>query len=547
MITCPAAPAHRVPRAVAGLHDHRMPVTSGTSRRTARPAATRRRRRASTCRSGHDVGVDPRQRQLRLRGADEVVLTSIRARVDHVALAVEVLVRQADVLRTERMGTVALLCRVAYAIRRAAQRAAVARRVRASAAPSQTSLVHAWPSSGRAAGLARHVRAAAEPVADVVVQTLPSSLQATPSGTDAPSQLTPMPSQVSAASHSPSAGPQRIPTATGLALVQLSSPCCASSRGPPEGPGRRVPGAAAPGTRTAPERVPGAAAPGARTCGWSAHMAPRTSMQRPVFLFSMDTEQFFGPPMTTGALKAYFLAHGRTRDGTDVQLVHFRDRADVMHWLAVEWPERIAPLARQALAAGVQPVFGLSCYTWNVAEFLTLARTVKRELPDALVVAGGPHVQRAEDFLIEDGIDVVVLGEGEKTFTDAARRAGPRELGRRRGLRLPDRRRRGAAHPAARSHHRSRRAAVRARRPRAARRRRRAALRARRLRDQPRLPVPLLVLRVGHRRHRHQDVPVLARRASAATSSAWSRAACRTSGSATRTSARSRTISRRRG
>jgi hypothetical protein len=141
-------------------------------------------------------------------------------------------------------------------------------------------------------------------------------------------------------------------------------------------------------------------------------------MQRPVFLFSLDTEQFYGPPMTTGALKAYFLARGTTAAATDVQLVHFKDRADVMHWLQNDWPQQILPLAREALAAGVQPVFGLSCYTWNVAEFLTVARTVKREIPGALVVAGGPHVQRAEDFLIEDGIDVVVLGEGEKTFTD---------------------------------------------------------------------------------------------------------------------------------
>jgi hypothetical protein len=141
-------------------------------------------------------------------------------------------------------------------------------------------------------------------------------------------------------------------------------------------------------------------------------------MQRPVFLFSLDTEQFYGPPMTTGALKAYFLARGTTTAATDVHLVHFKDRADVMHWLQNDWPQQVAPLARAALEAGVQPVFGLSCYTWNVAEFLTLARTVKREIPAALVVAGGPHVQRAEDFLIEDGIDVVVLGEGEKTFTE---------------------------------------------------------------------------------------------------------------------------------
>jgi hypothetical protein len=141
-------------------------------------------------------------------------------------------------------------------------------------------------------------------------------------------------------------------------------------------------------------------------------------MQRPVFLFSMDTEQFFGPPMTTGALKAYFVAYGRSVADTDVRLVHFRDRADVTRWLAVDWPERIRPEVEAACATGLEPVFGLSCYTWNVAEFLTLAGTVKREVPGALVVAGGPHVQRAEDFLFEDGIDVVVLGEGEKTFTE---------------------------------------------------------------------------------------------------------------------------------
>lgn len=141
-------------------------------------------------------------------------------------------------------------------------------------------------------------------------------------------------------------------------------------------------------------------------------------MQRPVFLFSMDTEQFYGPPMTTGALKACFLAYGRTASSTDVRLVHFRDRADVAHWLAVEWPERVEPEVRAALTAGIEPVFGFSCYTWNVAEFLTIARHVKRSVPGALVIAGGPHVQRAEDFLFEDGIDLIVLGEGERTFTE---------------------------------------------------------------------------------------------------------------------------------
>src|SRR6185312_10353446 len=47
------------------------------------------------------------------------------------------------------------------------------------------------------------------------------------------------------------------------------------------------------------------------------------SVKRPVWLFSLDTEQFSAVPMTTGRLKAYFQRFGRTPEGTDVELVHF--------------------------------------------------------------------------------------------------------------------------------------------------------------------------------------------------------------------------------
>ncbi len=131
----------------------------------------------------------------------------------------------------------------------------------------------------------------------------------------------------------------------------------------------------------------------------------------------MDTEQFSAPPMTTGALKAHFVQQGRTATDSDIELVHFLQEPDRNRWLDGEWHERVLPLARECLAAGVQPVFGFSCYTWNVALFIDIARTIKQALPDALVIGGGPHVQRAEDFLYEDGFDVIVLGEGEITFT----------------------------------------------------------------------------------------------------------------------------------
>lgn len=141
-------------------------------------------------------------------------------------------------------------------------------------------------------------------------------------------------------------------------------------------------------------------------------------MKRPVWLLSLNTEQFCAPPLTTGGLKAYFVRHGRSAAETDVELVHFLAADEIEAWQATEWEHRIRPRATAAVAAGRAPILALSCYTWNVAEFLQLARTAKQAVPGLLIVAGGPHVQRAEDFLQDECIDVVVLGEGEQTFTE---------------------------------------------------------------------------------------------------------------------------------
>jgi len=141
-------------------------------------------------------------------------------------------------------------------------------------------------------------------------------------------------------------------------------------------------------------------------------------MRRPVWLFSMDTEQFDAPPMTTGALVAHYVAKGVAAARTDIELVHFLSADDLQDWLDRQWTGPVQARAEAAIDAGLEPVFGFSCYTWNVAEFVDIARLVKTTFPRALVVAGGPHVQRAEDFLFEDGFDAIVLGEGEETFSE---------------------------------------------------------------------------------------------------------------------------------
>ena len=140
-------------------------------------------------------------------------------------------------------------------------------------------------------------------------------------------------------------------------------------------------------------------------------------MHRPVWLFSMDSEQFNAPPTTTASLAAYFRRYGASSDSTDIELVHFQSGDDISVWLA-SWQREELPKAVEALAAGLQPLVGFSFYTWNAAEFLALAGELKALLPELLIIAGGPHVQQAEDYLGVDPIDLIFLGEAEISFQE---------------------------------------------------------------------------------------------------------------------------------
>jgi len=147
-------------------------------------------------------------------------------------------------------------------------------------------------------------------------------------------------------------------------------------------------------------------------------------LQRPVWMLSMDSEQFHAPPTTTAALTAYFRKYGETAAETDVELVHFHSADDIANWFR-SWRCDGLPLARQALDRGVQPIVGFSFYTWNASEFLALAADLKSLLPGLLIIAGGPHVQQAEDYLGIDPIDVIFLGEAEISFQEFLDCANP--------------------------------------------------------------------------------------------------------------------------
>ncbi|HEY9163485.1 MAG TPA: cobalamin-dependent protein, partial [Magnetovibrio sp.] len=63
-------------------------------------------------------------------------------------------------------------------------------------------------------------------------------------------------------------------------------------------------------------------------------------------------------------------------------------------------------------------VVGFSTYVWNARISLEIARRLKAQRPDIMIVFGGPHVpDRSEPFLLENPfIDALVHGEGERTF-----------------------------------------------------------------------------------------------------------------------------------
>ena len=140
-------------------------------------------------------------------------------------------------------------------------------------------------------------------------------------------------------------------------------------------------------------------------------------MKRPVWLLSMDSEQFNAPPTTTAGLSSYYRKTGLYANETDIELVHFQAAQEIAPWLHA-WQEEGLTLARAALAQNMAPVVGFSFYTWNAAEFLDLLARMKALLPELLFVAGGPHVQQVEDYLGVDPLDVIFVGEAEISFRE---------------------------------------------------------------------------------------------------------------------------------
>lgn len=62
-------------------------------------------------------------------------------------------------------------------------------------------------------------------------------------------------------------------------------------------------------------------------------------------------------------------------------------------------------------------VYGFSCYIWNLEETLKIVDNLKKVLPSALIILGGPEVSfDGKEILEQSCADIVVKGEGEITF-----------------------------------------------------------------------------------------------------------------------------------
>jgi len=77
-------------------------------------------------------------------------------------------------------------------------------------------------------------------------------------------------------------------------------------------------------------------------------------------------------------------------------------------------------LSKMVSQIGNVDVLGVSCYVWNWSLSLELAKMVRKNNPDCLIIFGGPQVPgKIDGFFEEYGfIDIAVIGEGEATFAE---------------------------------------------------------------------------------------------------------------------------------
>lgn len=64
-------------------------------------------------------------------------------------------------------------------------------------------------------------------------------------------------------------------------------------------------------------------------------------------------------------------------------------------------------------------IIALSCYIWNIEHILKLSEMIKKALPNAKIILGGPEVSYTPEEIMKQYhfIDYVIMGEGEHAFS----------------------------------------------------------------------------------------------------------------------------------
>jgi len=80
-------------------------------------------------------------------------------------------------------------------------------------------------------------------------------------------------------------------------------------------------------------------------------------------------------------------------------------------------------LLKKRLQAWNPQIVAISALTCEAESLHRIAAMVREENAETVIMVGGPHISACTNDVAEDlNIDVLVLGEGESTFTELVRR-----------------------------------------------------------------------------------------------------------------------------
>lgn len=128
-----------------------------------------------------------------------------------------------------------------------------------------------------------------------------------------------------------------------------------------------------------------------------------------VVLAGIAPDANFSHILSIGCLKSYADRRPRLRGQVEI--------------LLKEYVRGQCGSAAREIAEAQPALVGFSCYIWNIEEVLRMAGAVKASLPGVRIVLGGPEASaRAAELLARGGLDYVVRGEGEDTFSELLER-----------------------------------------------------------------------------------------------------------------------------